>query len=210
MPTLPEISKSVLQAPGVEAVNPSSRNIDMIFRNIENEPLIKRIKALEEKLEALLGKRSVEVDLEGMASGYEKKPDINNKERGTKKSLEDEVSVFKELLDDFNELLETPYGSLGYLVKSNSEDILKIYGVDTDEDYYVQLEGSTIRISSERLEKAVRVGARRFIGEEGSLLKNPAETKENMKVADHAIHEIIYAIHEKLEKLDEKIAALHL
>ena len=60
------------------------------------------------------------------------------------------------------------------------------------------------------MEKAVRVGARRFIGEEGSLLKNPAETKENMKVADHAIHEIIYAIHEKLEKLDEKIAALHL
>ncbi len=186
-----------LPKPTDQVVNPSSLKIDEVYKNIESEPLINKIKRLEVQLSGILGIESMEVDMSQQKISADKFSTEDDKNAAIKK-------LYRDILDCFNDLLKTPYGSLGYLVKSDSESIVKLYGVDSDDDYYLKLRGSVIRVSSKRLERMVVAGGgRRFIGERGLTIHDPAETTGNMKVADHVIHEIIYAIHEKLEELTD-------
>lgn len=190
-----------LPPPVAMVKNPASGKIERIYKNIENEPLIEKIKRLEEKLESLMGDYSVEADLENIR---EDKP-ILKSQMNKEEVRKGDIVLLKDLLESFGRLLKTEYGVIGYLVRSNSEDILKLYGVDSDEDYYYHLktQGSTIRISSKLVEGAVAAGGgRRWLGESGLLLNNPAETPNNIKVADRVIDEIIASIKTKLIKLE--------
>ena len=109
--------------------------------------------------------------------------------------------MLSALLGCFQKLIHVEYGPLGYLVKSDSESIIRLYGVDTDEDFYAMAEGSRIRISSPKLEQMVAVGGgRRFIGEEGLIANDPAETPMNARLSDEAIEEIIGSIKRRLEE----------
>ena len=186
-------SKANIPSPAAQVVNPSSQKIENLYRNIEDEPLIKRIKALEERLMTLTGKYSVDEDIEKVAEQLgDRRIEADTEGAGMGRA-----TILKLLLGDFNELLKIPYGALGYLVSSDSESIVKLYGVDTDMEFYAMVEGSKIRISSRRLERAV-FGNKRFIGEAGLTLHNPAETTNNERLADEAISEIIASIKRKL------------
>lgn len=192
----PENSRADLPPPTTQVVNPPSFKIDNIYRNIENEPLIKKVKSEEIRLEELLGIDSVDIDLEEAEKGQQ---DPSEPKKGTPEWNASVEKSFKTLLDDFNKLLKTAYGPLGYLVMSDSESIVKLYGVDSDDDYYLYLRSSIIRVSSKRLEKmVVGGGGRRFIGERGLTIHDPAEITGNMKVADHVINEIISSIRRRL------------
>ena len=116
-----------------------------------------------------------------------------------------EKGILNELLNDFKELLKTPYGPLGYLVMSEPEQIIKLYGVDTDKGFFAMVEGSRIRITSPKderffnLEKMIIAGGgKRWFGEAGAVLNDPAETQSNKKLSDTAICEIIESIKKKL------------
>jgi len=195
------IAKDPGVLPAASVANPSSGKLESIYKNIENEPLINKIKALEEKLEILSGEESVELDVE---EAKNPNMDITNK-LSPKQTAAAEKGILNELLNDFKELLRTPYGSLGYLVKSESEQILKLYGVDTDKAFFSMIEGSRMMITSPKgkhffdVEKMeVAGGGKRWLGEAGVTLSNPAETQENGKLSDDAIREIIAAIEKRL------------
>ncbi len=171
--------------------------VSRVNRNIENEPLVRKIKALEQKLiEAMGDKESVMEDLK------EEQDKLDGKKEG--KHVEDvglERKILEELMDDFTELLKTKYGALGYLVQSTSADIEKLYGIDTDREYYCMIDGSRIRIPNAKLDPMVAAGSgRRWIGERGLIIDNPAETPANAKITDNVVNEIIDAIQKKLEK----------
>ncbi len=186
--------------PAATVVNSASGKIERIYKNIENEPLINHIKALEEKLEILTGVQSVELDIEEIENPEMKDLQTLSPEQAVAKKEE----ILNKLLADFGELLKTQYGSLGYLVMSESEQILKLYGVDTDDDYFFDFEGSTMRISSSKLEKMVAAGGgKRWIGEDALHAKNPAETQDNRKIADEAINRIMQAIKNMLAELQK-------
>jgi len=185
--------------PAAEVVNPATQQIEKLYRNIEDEPLIKRIKALEQRLMSITGKYSIEEDVEEIAEELgDKKAGPKLEGPDSKNADGDRMKILKELLDDFNQLLMIPYGALGYLVSSDSESIIKLYGVDTDREFYAIVGGSKIRVSQRRLEEAVAASGRRFIGERGLLINNPAETTSSEKLSDEAINEIIAAIQKKL------------
>ena len=161
--------------PVKKVVNPSSQKIEKIYRNIEDEPLIDKIKALESKLLAV-------------------HPDSNDLDY-----TDADKQMLSALLNYFQKLVRVKYGPLGYLVKSDSESIIRLYGVDTDEDFYAMVEGSRIRISSPKLEQMIAAGGgRRFIGEEGLIANDPAETPMNARLSDEAIEEIIGSIKRRL------------
>ncbi|MCW6160124.1 MAG: hypothetical protein LVQ95_03500 [Candidatus Micrarchaeales archaeon] len=161
--------------PVKKVVNPSSKKIERIYRNIEDEPLINKIKALESKLLAA-------------------HPDSSNLDY-----TDAGKQMLSSLLSCFQRLIRVEYGPLGYLVKSDSESIIRLYGVDTDEDFYAMVEGSRIRISSPKLEQMVVAGGgRRFIGEYGLIANDPAETPANARLSDEAIEEIIESIKKRL------------
>lgn len=183
--------------PDARIINPSSGKIESIYRNIVDEPLLGEIKGLEERLKELDNDYTVEKDVERVAEG------LGDAQAGpdgvdTKYSGYGREEALRGLLDCFNRLLKTPYGAIGYLVGTDSESIVKLYGVDTDMDFYAMVHGSRIRISSRRLERAVAVSGRRWIGERGLILHNPAETPLNERLAEDAINEIIAAIQSKL------------
>ncbi len=187
--------------PAARVSNPSSGKLDSIYKNIENEPLINKIKALEEKLEILSGEESVELDIE---EAENPNMEIVNKLK-PEQTAAAEKEILNVLLNDFVELLKTKYGPLGYLVKSESEQILKLYGVDTDKAFFSMIEGSKMMITSPKgkqffdVEKmAVAGGGKRWLGEAGVTLSNPAETQANEKLSDDAIREIITAIRKRL------------
>ena len=196
------VAKSPNVNPSGQIINPSSGKIQNIYKNIENEPLINTIKTKEAKLEILEGEQSVELDIEEAEN-----PDIENSTSGLNKEQKraSERDILNELLLDFKSLLKTPYGPLGYLVMSESEQIRKLYGVDTDQDFLCMVEGSKIRITSPKDKKLFNVekmvvagGGKRWMGEAGSTIIDPAETQSNEKFADEAIQEIISSIENKL------------
>ncbi|MGI0100400.1 MAG: hypothetical protein ACREBH_01600 [Candidatus Micrarchaeaceae archaeon] len=191
-----------------QITNPSSGKLEDIYRNIENEPLISKIKALEEKLEVLNGEESVELD-------FEEAENPNAEDNVQKLSPEQKdvakKEVLNELLGNFKDLLKTPYGPLGYLVKSESEQILKLYGVDTDQEFSSMIEGTKILITSPKdkrffnVEKMVAAGGgKRWLGEAGVALNDPAETQQNERLSDEAIQDIISSIEEKLSNQEVK------
>lgn len=190
-------ASGAMPAPTAQVRNPADERIYNLYKNIENLPLLIKIKKLEERLQILLGISSVELDIEEMED-----PQASNKQKPSPEQAKSEhVDVLRELLDDFKELLNTPYGSLGYLVQSDSEAILKMYGVDTDEDYYLKLKQSIILVSNRKLEEMIVAGGgKRWMGE-GNLLYDPAEISRNLKVTDHAVNEIISSITAKLAEL---------
>lgn len=174
-PTEPPAKTPEGVKPVKEVVNPSSGKVEKIYRNIEDEPLINKIKALENKLLAV-------------------HPDPNELYY-----TDADKKILKTLLDYFQKLMKVEYGPLGYLVKSDSESIIRLYNVDTDEDFYAMVEGSRIRISSQRLERMVAGGGgKRFLGEEALIANNPAETPMNARLSDEAIEEIIESIRKRL------------
>ncbi len=188
--------------PVAKIINPSSGKLENIYKNIENDALINKIKALEEKLELLKGEQSVELDFEEAEN-----PGIGKSMQKLSQNQKDaaEKEILNELLNDFKELLKTPYGPLGYLVRSEPEQIIKLYGIDTDKDFFTMIEGSRIRITSPKderffnLEKMIVAGGgKRWFGEAGAVLNDPAETQSNKKTSDNAIHEIIASIEKKL------------
>ena len=145
-----------------------------IYRNIENEPLVWKIKDLEAKL-----------------------PDDFAHQKGT---AEPEREVLKRLLDAFRQLLEAKYGSLGYLVSTSSENIMHKYGVDTDEDFCYLRGGSSILVKSRVLRRMiVGGGGRVWMGERGLLISDPEENPVNMRMTDDAIKRIITAIEKRLQ-----------
>ena len=168
---LPDIKNPKIAAnPVAQVVNPSSKKIENIYRNIEDEPLINKIKNLEVELLKL-------------------HPNTDDDYSDGAKA------ILKQLFPDFEKLMKVKYGPLGYLVKSDSETIIHLYGVDTDEDYYEMVDGSRIRISSEQLEKMVVAGGgKRFIGEEGLIANDPAETPRNAKLTADAVRMIMDSI----------------
>ncbi|MCL4374076.1 MAG: hypothetical protein M1360_04205 [Candidatus Marsarchaeota archaeon] len=209
IPTEPEpVIKNPNVPPVAQVENPSSGKLENIYKNIENDPLINKIKTLEEKLEVLNGEQSVELDFEEAEN-----PDIkdsiqklNNEQKKTAK-----IEILNELLNDFNELLKIPYGSIGYLVRSDPEQIIKLYGVDTDRDFSAMIEGNKIRITSPQnkrffnVEKMVSAGGgKRWMGEGGVTISDPAETPSNEKSSDEALYEIIASIEKKLSSNDSE------
>lgn len=174
--------------------------IGKVNRNIENEPLIKDIKALElVLLDAMKSNDSVMEDIREIEEGLDGKSEDGHKED---KDLQKKILV--ELLDDFRELLKTKYGALGYLVSSTSADIERLYGIDTDREYYCMVDGSRIRVPNRVLDGAVESGGgRRWLGERSLIIDNPSKTAANAKITDHAVNEIIGAIQKKLRKLSE-------
>jgi hypothetical protein len=190
--------------PSAQVVNDASQKLDSVYKNIQNEPLIEKIKAREEKLEALLGIETVEDDLKDAEREEKGEPDLERVRADPETTKPQQIALFNELLGYFNALLKTTYGPLGYLVKSNSEEILKLYGVDSDDDFYLKLDRSVIRVSSRRLEQMVIAGGgKRFVGERGLLINDPAETPNNVRVTDEVVSEIISAIKEKVAELQD-------
>ncbi len=195
-PSLPQDTN--LPKPVAQARNPANDKIDNIYRNIENEPLVDKIKSLEEDLEVVRGIPSIELDMEEMTGKRRPKQNLTPQQWNS-----ENVRILKELLKDFTELLKTPFGSLGYLVKSDSEIILKLYGIDSDRIYYYKLKGSTILISSRQLENMVTAGgSRRWIGE-GHYLYNPAEIESKLPLTDAVVKAIIDSIQKQLSKLQQ-------
>lgn len=173
-----------------------------IYRNIENEPLINKIKALEEKLVSLTGDLTAREALKETEEEIETGKPVPMQKPQTARLSEEERKIYEELLDDFNELLKVPYGPLGYLVKSTSEDIIKFYGVDTDRDFWTLRGGSAIRLINKKApfatDKMAIAGGRRWAPYRGLLISDPEEMPENIKQTDEAIQEIVAAIKKKL------------
>lgn len=187
-----------ISRPAGAYTNPASNTIESVYRNIEDEPLIKKIKKLEERLGGLLGIPSVEQDIEEAAEELGDKPKMAKPDK--QEADAEEREIMGELLEGFNRLLKAPYGALGYLVMSDPEEVKKLYGVDTMMDFYSMVGGSVIRISSTRMEGAVMASGHRFIGEEGMYLRNPSETPNNARLSDDAIKDIIAAINDRLDE----------
>lgn len=174
--------------------------INKVNRNIENAPLIKDIKNLELRLlDAMKSNDSVMNDILEIEDEIDgKHADVHKEDKNLQKQ------ILQELLGDFRELLETKYGALGYLVSSTSADIEKLYGIDTDREYYCMVDGSRIRVPNRNLDSAIeRGGGRRWLGERSLIISNPSESTANAKITDHAVNEIIDAIQKKLHKLSE-------
>ncbi len=147
--------------------------IGKIYRNVEDEPLIRKIKLLEKQLPDDFADREE-------TTGQEKK-------------------VLEDLLNDFKQLLQVKYGALGYLVSTTSEEIIHLYGVDTDRDFVFLEGGSSIRVPNEKLDPVIEAGGgRRWMGERGFVLYDPEETPANRKMTDEAVKEIIAAIKDRL------------
>ena len=174
--------------------------ITAIHKNIQNEPLIKEIKALEVKLLAARGKEreTVMEDIEEIRDKL-----LNRPEEKHTLDKSQEKGILEQLLQLFKELLKTRYGPLGYIVSTTTSDIEKLYGVDTDQDFYF-LDGSSIRIPNRKLDPAVDAGGGRrlgMFGERGLILYDPSETPLNARITDHAVQEIMDAIQKRLAKL---------
>jgi hypothetical protein len=199
----PKKSNGSSPRPSAAVADPLSGASDSIYRNIENGPLIGKIKILEVQLEELLGIESMEVDeLDPTGSGKKKLPKTTT-EAEKKVVME---KLMNQLLDCFNTLLKTPYGSLGYLVESDAESIVKLYDVDSDEDYYMSLKSSEVNVGSKKLEGMVAAGGgKRLLGVETNniAVADPEETLANKKVADGIVNEIVAAIKEKIEEAEE-------
>jgi len=198
----PKKSKGSAPRPSAKIADPLTSLTDNIYKNVENGPLVSRIKTLEVRLDELLGVESIEVDQldpEGKRKGVPKA----TTEEGKKEAME---GLLNELLDCFMQLLKSPYGALAYLVESDSESIIKLYDVDSYDDYYVKLQGSTINVGSRELEGMVAgAGGERLFGVETNdiAIKDPSETPGNMEVANRIVGEIVESIKEKLEEADE-------
>ncbi len=189
--------------PSALIVDPVSSQTDKLYKNIEDAPLIDKIRALEVRLDELVGIESIEVD--------ELDPDGKQKSKTAKTSTEAEKEaatkkLLNELLACFAQLVKSPYGALSYLVKTDSESMIKLYGVDSYDDYYLKLQGSEIKVGSKKLENMVAaVGGERLLGVESNdiAIQDPGETQGNAVIADHIINEIIRSIEGKLEELSE-------
>jgi hypothetical protein len=178
--------------------------ITAIHKNIQNEPLIGRIKVLEARLLEMRpgGNETVTRDIEEIGNGLENRLEEKHAVDGTRKK-----EILERLLRLFKELLKTRYGPLGYIVSTTASDIEKLYGVDTDRDFYF-MDGSSIRIPNRKLDPAVDAGGGRrlgMFGERGLILYDPSETPLNVRITDHAVQEIIDAIQKKLEKLPDSV-----
>ncbi|MCL4389223.1 MAG: hypothetical protein M1528_00440 [Candidatus Marsarchaeota archaeon] len=153
---------------------PPSEEHAKIYKNIEDEPLIWKIKELEARL-----------------------PDGFSRQKET---TESQKEVLKLLLDDFEKLLKVKYGSLGYLVSTPSEYIVHKYGVDTDEDFCYLEGGSSIQVRNGALNRMVTGGGgRAWMGERGLLISDPEENQVNIRMTDDAIKEIMAAIKKRLQ-----------
>ncbi len=177
--------------------DPDSLKLKGLYKNIEDNKLIKSIKAIEQQLLDAENKPSVSEDIEEVAEELgDAKPSLHKTGSGNgigKKNL------LMKLLKDFEELLTVPYGAIGYLVMSDSESIRHLYGVDASTDFYAMVDDTRIRISSERLGKMIIAGGgKMFLGEGGEILDDPAETSSNEKLADDAINGIIRSIRDML------------
>ncbi|MCL5430234.1 MAG: hypothetical protein M1504_02010 [Candidatus Marsarchaeota archaeon] len=190
--------------PNAKVVNPANLKVEDIYKNIQDETTIGRIKELEEQLERLRGIHTVEDDIKEMESEDE---DANSKEpkldkAGSTNIKGDETEILSNLLTAFNKLLKSRYGPLGYLVMSDSETIKRLYDIDTDEDFYLGLEQSVIRVSSRRLERMVAGGGgKRWIGERSILIHDPDEVQQNARTTERVVMEIIESIQEQLSQL---------
>ena len=201
------IVKKTNTAPVANIENPSSGKLESIYKNIENEPLIKEIKSNEEKLEVITNIQSVELDIK-----EEEDPTLEKLSKLSKEQKEDmKKTLLNKLKNDFEKLLKIPYGSLGYLVMSESEQILKLYGVNTENNFFDMVEGSKIRITSPKDKKGFNIekmivasGGKRWLGETGTVLSDPAETKQNEQLSDDAIKKIIVSIDKMLSSQKNK------
>jgi hypothetical protein len=183
-----------ISEPSAYGISPDSNKLKALYKNIEDDKLIKAIKTLEQKILDIENVPSVDQDIERIA---EQLGDGDKKERRSGDT--GRGGILKMLLQDFVELLKVPYGSIGYLIMSDGESIKHLYGVDTNSDFYAMVDGTRLRISSWRLERMnVAGGGKRFLGEEGAMLDNPAETPGNERLADDAINEIIDSIRDML------------
>ena len=145
-----------------------------IYKNIEKEPLVHKIKDLEAKLPGNLAKE--------------------------KEITEAQKGILEQLLDLFKELLNAKYGPLGYLVTTASEDIVHLYGVDTDEDFCYLHGGSAIKVNNKRNDRAVMGGGgRKWMWNRTLMISDPEENQINMRMTDEAISEIIAAIEKRLQ-----------
>ncbi len=173
--------------------------ITAIHKNIQNEPLIKEIKVLEIKLlEARGNADSVMEDIR-----EEEEKFLNKSEEKHIADKSKEKGILEQLLQRLKELLKTRYGPLGYIVSTTSGDIEKLYGVDTDQDFYF-MDGSSIRIPNSKLDPAISAGGSRrlaMLGERGLMLYDPSETPLNARMTQHAVQEIADSIQKRLEKL---------
>lgn len=170
--------------------------VTAIYGNIENEPLVRKIKDEELKLLKALGYESVMEDIEeavdeanGMAF---QKP---------KEEKEVQKAMFESLLRDFRSLLGTKYGALGYLVSSDSESIKKLYGIDTDVEFCCRLGQSRIKVPNPAIDSVVAAGGGRQWGNlDGRkiIIQDPKETDSDAKTTEQLVNDIIAAIKKRL------------
>jgi len=152
--------------------------IRRLHKNLEEEPLVREIKHIEEKLLVRRGDYFKDYTME-------------------------ERTQLKELLKLFEELLQTKYGALNYILKTMPNEIEALYKVNTSIDFTVDLDEVRMRIPNPVLDGAVAAGGgRSFVGEEPKKVYSPEEDKRNEKVTDKAIEEIVEAIKNILSKED--------
>ncbi|MDE1827652.1 MAG: hypothetical protein KGH65_00620 [Candidatus Micrarchaeota archaeon] len=147
-----------------------SEAVKRLHKNLEEEPLVKRIKQIEKGL--LVRRGDYFKDYTG-----------------------DEKRQLRELLKLFEELLQTKYGALNYILKTMPNEIEALYKVNTSIDFTVDLDEVRMRIPNPVLDGAIAAGGGRgIVGEEHKKVYSPEEDKRNEKVTDKAIEEIVESI----------------
>ncbi|HVA82653.1 MAG TPA: hypothetical protein VNF06_00625 [Candidatus Aquilonibacter sp.] len=153
--------------------------IKRLHKNLEEEPLVKKIKHIEGKLLVRRG---------DYFKDY---------------TMEEKVQL-KELLKLFEELLQTKYGALNYILKTMPNEIEALYNVNTSIDFTVDLDEVRMRIPNPVLDGAIAAGGwRSLIGEEPKKVYSPEEDARNEKITDKAIEEIVESI-KKILSGDDK------
>ncbi len=182
-------------SPGGVEDTEKTQSPDNVNKNIENQVLLNAIFLLEKQLRSVRNSESESIKDE---LGDLKAEILREKrEEGMSKVLsakKEEIKILDNLSEKFNELLNTKYGPISYLVTSTSASIEGLYHLDEDEDFYRML-GSTIRAPNPMLDGMVAAGGgKRWIGERGSIIYNPSETAGNEKIASEAIRRVLSSI----------------
>ncbi len=78
--------------------------IETVHRNIKSEPLIRKIKGLEQRLEVLTRTDSIQLDVDDQKELQEEQ--VRDKRLSAIQAHDEHVSLLRELLRDFTELLK--------------------------------------------------------------------------------------------------------
>ena len=193
-------------SPGGAEDTEKTQSPSEVSKNIVNQKLLDGIFLLEKQLRSVRASESESIkeelgDLKAEILGKKSEEGLSNVLAAKK----EEVTILDNLSGKFNELLNTKYGSISYLVSSTSASIEGLYHLDEDEDFYRML-GSTIRAPNPVLDGMVAAGGgKRWIGERESIIYDPLETDGNAKIAAEAIRRILSRISSRKVALQNEL-----